>query len=115
MQVELTQHRDECHSGSEAGHDCVEFVQDHDATVGRAPQAAHTPFVVVCLHRLQFVAAAANRHETFRPGRVALDLPPDVRDVEIARTLVADVGAVPEVTHDLPPRETAPRLAGYHR
>src|SRR3989304_5938756 len=34
-------------------------------------------------------------------GRVSLDLPAEVRDVRVARARVADVGALPEVLHDL--------------
>src|SRR6266480_3106 len=63
--------------------------------------APNPHFACFCLHGLQLITGAANGHEAFRVRRIALELPPDVRDVEVARSLVADVVAVPEVTHDL--------------
>src|SRR6478736_6526400 len=82
------------------------------ATVGRCPQAAHTRFVSVCLHALELVTDAADGHQSFRPGRVALELAADVRDMQVARALATDKRAVPEMAHDLTPREDPLRLAG---
>src|SRR5438094_9114531 len=69
-------------------------------------------FVSFCLHGLELVAAAPDRHDPLGPSRVALDLAANVRDVEVAGSLVSDVRAVPEVAHDLAPREDASGLAG---
>src|ERR687888_894874 len=52
-------------------------------------------------HCEQLVADAANGDEPLRPARPLLDLPPEVGDVDVARALVADVRAVPEVLRDL--------------
>src|SRR2546421_8560805 len=52
-------------------------------------------------HGEQLVADAANGDEAARPPRGRLDLPPQVRDVDVAGALVADVRAVPQVLHDL--------------
>src|SRR5256885_1875913 len=43
--------------------------------------------------------------QALRSSRIVLDLPPQVRDVDVACALVAHVGAVPEVLHDLAARE----------
>ena len=51
--------------------------------------------------RDELVAGAADGHQPLRLGRVALDLPAQVRDVHLARVLVADVLARPEVLHQL--------------
>jgi len=101
--VELTRHRDECELARKSRYRRTKLVQVHAASVRRTPQAALQCFVSVCLQRQKLVAAAANRHQPLRVGRVALDLAADVRDVQVARPLVADVGAVPEVAHDLAP------------
>src|SRR5512140_2165235 len=82
------------------------------ATVGRGPQAAHTRCVSVCLHGLELVADPADGHQSFRPGRITLELAADVRDMQVARALVTDERAVPEVAHDLAPREHPLRLSG---
>src|SRR5205823_7543896 len=68
-------------------------------------------FFSFCLQSFELVAGAANGHEPLGPGGVVLDLATDVRDVQVTRPLVSDESAVPEMTHDLPPREDAPRLA----
>src|SRR5438105_3282764 len=44
--------------------------------------------------------------------RVPLDFSAQRRNVRVARPLVADVGALPEMLHDLAPREDSPRLLG---
>src|SRR2546429_135304 len=54
-------------------------------------------------HCEELVADPAHGDEPSRPARRLLDLAPEVRDVDVARALVADVRAVPEVLHDLAP------------
>src|SRR5207237_10893627 len=66
-------------------------------------------------HGDELVADRTHRHQTLRLRRVALDLPAQVRDVDVAGALVADVGAAPEVLHDLAPREDAVGLSGEAR
>src|SRR5204863_8253305 len=85
------------------------------ASLRRSRQAGHMRFVSFCLHGLELVAAAPDRHDPLGPSRVALDLAADVRDVQVAGSLVADVRAVPEVAHDLAAREDPLRLAGEQR
>src|SRR5436190_4439192 len=77
----------------------------------RASLAVPNPrFACFCLHGLQLVTRAANRHESLRLPRVTLELPSEVRDVEVAGPLVPDVVAVPEMAHDLGTGEDAFRL-----
>jgi hypothetical protein len=44
-----------------------------------------------------------------------LDLAAQVRDVRVARALVADMAGVPEVGEDLAPAEGAPGVPGEER
>src|SRR5262245_16410056 len=64
------------------------------------------------LHGEELVARTANGHEPHGILRVALDLAADVGDVQVGRPRVADVLALPEVLHDLPPREDPAGVAG---
>src|SRR6478672_10488250 len=63
----------------------------------------------------QFVAEAGNRDDPLRVRRIALDFSSECRDVCVARAFVADVGALPEVLHDLAAREDATWVAGEQR
>src|SRR5947209_15370970 len=54
-------------------------------------------------HCEELVADPAHGDEPLRTARCLLDLAPEVGDVDVARTLVAHVRAVPEVLHDLAP------------
>src|SRR3954449_13606368 len=71
--------------------------------------------VAIRSHRDELVADAANGHELLGPLRVALDLAAQVRHVDVARALVADVRAVPQVLHHLAAREDLLGLAGEER
>src|SRR4051794_27337191 len=53
------------------------------------------------LRRNELVAGPADRHDPLRLRRVALELAPQVRRVDVAGVLVADVRALPQVLHDL--------------
>src|ERR671933_228103 len=66
-------------------------------------------------HGHEPVADPAHGEQALRVRRVALDLAAQVRDVDVAGALVAYVGAVPEVLHDLAAAEDALRLGGKER
>src|SRR5919197_3840080 len=66
-------------------------------------------------HCEELVTDPAHGHEPLRPPRRLLDLAPEVGDVDVARALVADVRAVPEVLHDLAPGVDALGLLGEER
>src|SRR5919197_2278455 len=61
-------------------------------------------------HCEQLVADAANGDEPLWPPGGLLDLAPQVGDVDVACTLVADVRRVPEVLNDLAPAADPLRL-----
>src|ERR1044072_3633319 len=62
--------------------------------------------------RAERVADSTHRHDPLRIARIELDLPAQVRNVDVTRTLVADVRALPEMLHDLPAAEDSLRLLG---
>src|SRR5215207_593300 len=66
-------------------------------------------------HGDELVADPADGQDPLRLVRRLLDLAPEVRDVDVARTLVADVRALPEMLHDLAPAVGALRLLGEQR
>src|SRR6266542_1842700 len=85
------------------------------ATSLRPPRRGDKPGfpLVVCWNahgRKEGVADPPDRYEPIRVARIELDLPAQVRDVDVAGPLVADVGALPQVLHDLPPAEDPLRL-----
>src|SRR5262245_27964327 len=66
----------------------------------------------ICSHSDKLVANPTHRHDPLRIGGIGLDLAPEVGDVDVARALISDVRAVPEVLHDLLPAEHALRFRG---
>jgi len=65
--------------------------------------------------RDQLVAEPWDREDPLRVRRIALDFSAKCRDVCVARSFVSDVGALPEVLHDLAARKNATWLAGEQR
>src|SRR5438270_568326 len=63
----------------------------------------------------QLVPQPADGHEALWPRRVALDLPAQIGDVHLARVLVADVVARPQVLHELAAGYDPLRLLGQER
>src|ERR1700740_1548196 len=82
------------------------------AVVSRTPSPRWLRGAVQPSGRDELVARAAYGHEPLRLGRVALDLPAQVRDVHLAGVLVADVLARPEVLHQLAPGDDRVGLLG---
>src|ERR1700757_2543670 len=84
----------------------------HWRSASQPPALALNRTAAVKSGRDELVPGAADRHEPLRLGRVALDLPPQVRDVHLAGVLVPDVLARPEVLHELAARDDRVRLLG---
>src|ERR671912_1767769 len=67
-------------------------------------------FVCVSSHCRQLVADSSHGHDPLGNLRVAFDLAPEIRDVDVAGALVAHVAALPELLHQLAPAEHTIRV-----
>src|SRR5262249_57880643 len=85
------------------------------ATTAAAALVRGAPCTKVASGLRQFVAHAVHGEEISRAARVRLELPPDVLDVGIDRTLVSLQGDPVESVEELSPREDAPGRAGQGR
>jgi hypothetical protein len=101
VEVELAVNGDHIALGRQLGSANSEIKYRHATEANRRPVSVLATSVWISSHRLELVPDSADSDDAPRVGGILLQLAPKVRDVDVARALVPDVSAVPEVLHDL--------------